>query len=246
VRKPPIYVDIPYYTLLERIQPLNAKLFDKLGICITAIEPSAENIVYSIISKCGAVNYEVPRSFLNYAQWDERVLELIQNDQELLRWIGDVSFGKFTKSELYLTLCSRIVLPTQMASGIQFNRNTKSEYGLGADSPSFIITGIEHDNSDPSAPQLLTLTGGLPAIDGFEMGQETFPLFARAAGVTLDLFLAEFIPIFLTFFLTEDHLTVSDNRWGQLFNPRTPAELWIMHRTMGTIGGGVLVCAGHQ
>lgn len=231
-------MDIPYYGLLERIEPLNAKLFDNLGVCITAIKPSTESIIYSVISKCGTANYEVPRTLLNCLQWDEEVLELFKNDRALLRWIGDVSFGKFTKSELYLALCSSIVLPTQMASGIQFDSNNKSEYGLESDSPSFIITGIEHDNSDPAAPQLLTLTGALPAVDVFDMGQETFPLFARATGVPLDFFLAEFIPIFLKHFLTEDHLTVSDTRWGQLFNPRTPAELWIMHRTMGTIGRG--------
>ena len=231
--------------LFDRIDSLNTTLFKEYGASVAIIEPVDDEVRFFIVSRCGTVWMDIPRATFSRPEWDVDVLDAFQRSPGLLRWISDVSFGSFRKSELYLALCSRFVMPTQMASGIAYQGNTsynnRGMYGLASEDPSFIITGLEHQMGDGGLPELVALRGEIPCADEFYIWGKEISVFANIANVNLADAIGE-VTFHLVLTLSScDWVTArSDHRIPPL-HPQSPSELLIMHRTMGTLRRGVSV-----
>jgi hypothetical protein len=242
IQKPPSTAEteaamtLPIESIDQKMQTLNEVLFARHQACIGLIEPEEDHVDVFIISRCGNVWVEVPTDLFLASSWPSLLLDHLLAHQSLLRWIADVSFGSFCKSDLFLALSSRIVFPTQVASGFQYwGDSSELPLGkLGLDAPTFIITGIEHARQTDEIFSILSIRAEIPAADEFYFGPTSQP----TPKTNLTNFLDEIWKSLLE--TLESHVsgTLGENRWGDLFNPTNPAELWLMHRALGTLRRG--------
>ena len=171
--------------LFSLIPEINETLFQKYGIIITNIRRDQTSADFSLMSCCGTASMEVPLDLWESDNWVEMLLQIVATKAEVL---FDISFGSFSKSQLFYKLNTDIFLPTQQRAPLEISasldkdKNWKEIDCIGI--PIF-LTNIAHDYQ-AGTPVIKYIRGEIPACDEFHIWDDEVSSFQNPEAFSLD------------------------------------------------------------
>lgn len=156
------------YIKTFNLYKFNEILFEKLQIACSDIvlDEEQNKITLYLLSKCGAIELEVPTVILNL-NLEEYIMDLIniiKNSSPYIEYLMDKNYGKFTKSDLFNQLNNEIIIPTQRALGPSYSNNLRDRVGYPAQQ--IFITSIK-DCEDNNKLDIESIRAEIPACDEF-------------------------------------------------------------------------------
>ena len=171
--------------LFSLIPEINETLFQKYGIIITNIMRDQTGADVSLMSSCGTASMEVPLDLWESDNWVEMLLQIVATKAEVL---FDISFGSFSKSQLFYKLNTDIFLPTQQKAPLEISAsidNDKNWKEIDCIGIPIFLTNIAHDYQ-AGTPVIKYIRGEIPACDEFHIWDDEVSSFQKPEAFSLD------------------------------------------------------------